>query len=289
MNKKVLTLIVFILVGFSGSLWWKLGKVSSEITALKLKINLSQKLKVNKPISWSETISKTKESKKNLPEKIESTLTNIKKSELEKIEESIRDADELIVDEPYSYSSYKAKLILLLTKEAKFNKTIDDYELRVLLETMSLFDVLSDKVLRKEAFLISRTNKRIDEILDQEEISEDELSEVEVLEEQLENGFLDDEDFINEDLVEIPLLRGLARKDYDFVIEESEALLSEFPDSIRGNYFLIKALELAGETEQALDVLENLQLSDEKMKILKNRLQSSRNKKTEDYWKELRF
>jgi hypothetical protein len=240
---------------------------------------------------------------------IESKLKNRKDLKLVELDQALLAADELISRNPNVYSSYKAKLILLLTKELAYNANINDDEVALLLDTMSEFDVLSDRTLRKEAFLIATTDAKIDELVEEVEALENDLiyaerdedarlldasiamklAEIDSMEDQLEEGLLDEEDYLNQDLVEIPLLRALAKSDFETVIESSENLLNNYPGSVRGYFFLVRALELSGRKEEAFSVIANNDLDQYELEQLQSRLSRTQGQNPQDYWKSLRF
>ena len=65
--------------------------------------------------------------------------------------------------------------------------------------------------------------------------------------------------------------------------------MSEFPNSVSGHYYLIKALELSGEDLAALEYIEELELSETKINMLKERLRKSKNIDPGEYLKKIRF
>ncbi|MBT4790668.1 MAG: hypothetical protein HON90_03785 [Halobacteriovoraceae bacterium] len=218
--------------------------------------------------------------------------------------------NELIDREPSSYSAYKAKLILLLIKESGFSEPIDELEVEQTLNSMASFDLLSNLTLRKEAFLISRANQQLDELGNQIIILEDQLEELDEsspdtailslkretmysdyleIENNIQTGLLSDQDFINEDLVEIPFYRDLANNDIQKVIDNANELLDEYPQSITGYLFLIKGLELDNNTELADEIISNSSLTENQMLELKKRLSKLSNFDPKKYWKKLRF
>jgi hypothetical protein len=69
----------------------------------------------------------------------------------------------------------------------------------------------------------------------------------------------------------------------------SETLLSEFPSSVSGHLFLIRALELSGRKEEAVDVSINNDLDGDELKDLELRLYRSRRSNPKEYWRMLRF
>ncbi len=358
MKKKSIAYVLFlVLVSLTGALAYLYYTKQKETVALQLKLQLSEAGK-KKPVPWHELLVNIKDVQEgskpvpagqaeveasNQPEslseapiaiseqrtdtlarQVEFTLKNREKLSLESINDGIEIAEELIEREPSSYSAYKAKLILLLTKEAAHLESIDDADVENLLDEMATFDVTSEIGLRKEAFLITRTDARIDRMEDDldeleeeltdidfdlefvEEDSEEETAlldealtieekideredEIDRLEDELEAELIANETLINQDIIEIPMQRGLASANYDLVISEAEALLDEFGDSIIGYYYLIRALELSGQRERALDIITDSNLSASNSQELERRLRRSRSEDPKDYWKHLRF
>lgn len=363
MTVKRATYILFvILLGFTLMLAYLYQKERKETVALQLKLKLLEKEK-RTPVAWqrmlklAQDVGERLESAQSAPaveaeiettaqkpaadiaaakpsiderttdilaQEIDVTLKDLPERSYEEINESIDAAEELIRREPDSYSSYKAKLILLLTKEAAHFEEVDDDEVADLLDEMATFDVTSNEQLRKEAFLISRTDARIEGLEARLEVAEEELLDIEIalaivdegseeekdllveqqileqriadqsdeledLEDALEADLLANEELLVEDIVEIPLQRSLAKGEYGAVIDEAEALLDRFGDSIMAYHYLIRALELSGQAEAALDVIANSGLSPAASRDLERRLQRSRQEDPKDYWKRLRF
>jgi DNA-binding SARP family transcriptional activator len=250
-------------------------------------------------------------------------MLNIKNLNLRALDKNIEMADELISREPNSYSAYKAKLISMIYKESKFNQTIDEYELNKTLDNMASFEINNDTAARKEAALFaSNTNQlialqnKLDEItLVKDEVStqsagldkssaeyeelkaqENELS----MKEQMAAADLDNfqkslgstavsTNTQNEDIIEIPFLRLLAKSDYDAVLENAESYLEKFPNSPNVYYYLLKALELSGRNDEMIQALEDSRLSLEDQATLQDRLDASRNVDPTKYWENLNF
>lgn len=240
---------------------------------------------------------------------IEKTLKNKTTPKKAELDQAIKAIEEVISKDPLVYSSYKAKLIMLLTREEVHKEEVPDDTIEELLDIMAGFDISSEEALRKESFLIARTNNKLNELekdiiqlsLDLEKIESPEESErVEVAiltkllemqesENLLEDKLLSQDNFQNEDLVDIPLYRSLAKKDYQEVIDSSQALIERYPNSISGYFFLIKALELNGQNEEASEVIEQSELDTEDLRELELRLRRSQNINPNEYWKHLRF
>ncbi|MEX0798279.1 MAG: hypothetical protein WD025_02480 [Bacteriovoracaceae bacterium] len=250
-------------------------------------------------------------------------MADAQAASLDKIERAIAIADELIAREPLVYSSYKAKLILMLIKEGKFSENIDDNEVNFLLNEMASFDLSvgdlslapqeNQQLLLEEALRESKRDQKfqkLDERLDDaamelamiqiqlESIEPDSQRQTQLLErEQVLARQIDElqttlqeaaaPDVIEQKIIEIPLQRELAKEEYAYVISDASALLETFPGSVAGYYYLIKALELSGRTEEAFYVLENAQLSQAKLGKLQSRL--NQNKDPKAYWQDLTF
>lgn len=231
----------------------------------------------------------------------------------QEIEDAIRLSEELISREPSYYRAYRAKLILLLTLEGKFNQWISDSEVDSLLDEMANFD-FSDtpKKLEEQTFELARFETRMQE-LDEEmarlendlAIVDSQLSQTQEIDarealqikqnELLNNLELAQERYqeqeasesINEELVEITFARELARKDYDLVIAQANTLLNTFPNSVLGHYYLFEALRLDGREVEALNFLSEAQLSERQFSQLNSRLNNK--EKIEDYWKRIPY
>ncbi len=244
-------------------------------------------------------------------------LDKIKKSDLAEL---INISDEVIEREPDSYSAYKAKLLLLLYKEAKYGELANESDIEQLLETMASFEFDNNQELQKEAFLIAKTNREMEELnqlfetidetldaLDDEMIeSEGDLQALRNLEIEKsllldkaselnekvalleEDAFLP-EDSANEDIVHIPFLRLLAQKDFDNAIEQAEVFIEDFPRSVIGYYYLIKALQLSGDEDSSLSVIESIPLEDKQLNKLREMLESSDRVPPGEYWRRLKF
>lgn len=250
-------------------------------------------------------------------------MSEIKSQDLANIQKNIEIANEIISREPDSYSAYKAKLISLLTMEGKLNQEIDDSELNGILETMASFDLTNDSVTRKEAALISNTTKELISLEDQlQQVSSERLfieeqlelvdpnspeiraleierqnllskeeeaaNRIGILNNNLETGF-PEEQFLDEDIVQIPFLRMMAKNDYEGVIDNAESFIEQFPNSPDGYYFLIKAFEATGRSEDALRVIQNSRLPTDAQNTLQRRLQNTSLLNPQKYWERLRF
>ncbi|RPJ68893.1 MAG: hypothetical protein EHM20_17015 [Alphaproteobacteria bacterium] len=105
---------------------------------------------------------------------------------------------------------------------------------------------------------------------------------------QLDSGFTEDQ-YLNEDIVQIPFLRLMAKDDFDGVIDNAENFIEQFPNAPDGYYFLIKAYELTGRHDDALRVREDPRLSNETLSIVQKRLKDFPNLDPKKYWKNLNF
>ncbi|MFA6236346.1 MAG: hypothetical protein WC635_03375 [Bacteriovorax sp.] len=243
--------------------------------------------------------------------------------DLSGLQKNIEIADEIISREPDSYSAYKAKLISLLILEGKLNQEIDDNEVNELLEIMASIDLTSDTVTRREAALISNTSNELitlennlNEITLQREVIEEEMDLMETesperkayegerqnllnkeaeaanriteLSNTLNAGFPENQ-YIDEEIIQIPFLRMMAKEDYESVIDNASAFIERFPNSPDGYTFLIKAYEALGRKDDALNVIADSRLTPEIQSILQQRLQSFSNMDPKKYWERLSF
>lgn len=250
-------------------------------------------------------------------------MLEVKSLDLAGLEKNIELAEEIISREPDSYSAYKAKLISMLIEEGKFDQAIDDSEVNRILETMASFDLSTDSVTRREAALISNTNNEIFTLSNNlNQISEErqgveiemefhdpnspELRALEIerhnlltkeeemaniiteLNIKLNSGFTE-EKYLNEDVIQIPFWRMMAKENYEGVIDDAVTLLEQFPDSPDGYFFLVMGYEATGKAEDARRVIEESKLTDEGQKILQQRLQNFSAIDPKKYWEKLNF
>lgn len=251
------------------------------------------------------------------------SMRNAQAASATDLDRSIAIAEEIISREPASYAAYKAKLMALLIKEGKYNQEADDGEINELLETMAGFDVTTDTVARREAALLSNANTQLSSLEDtlrsiaQERIDLDEeiasldpatdeyarLQQVraELLQQeqqttaqlaQFENTIqsaINDDSYLNEDIVEIPFMRSMARGDFETVEEDAVAFIEQFPTSVSGYYYLIRSLDSQGRQAEATEIIANSQLSQEAQRSLLDRVEQNRNQDPKQYWKRLTF
>lgn len=327
-------------------------KKKNENHALKLKI-LTLKQEKRKPKPWSRLLAPAtvtilpvspKNSSRPLPIADESNpsvplshlslqelanllnehIGKIKSYALKDLEKTIEVADEILSQDPDTYSAYKAKLIALLIKEAKFKKAIDEGEINSLLEEMATFDLSSDSVMRAESSLMSNAEQEITyqaeriNLLTLERVSlEDQLAllnEEDLLFRSLEARradllYQEDEanyrmanlqkaieqdtylevEYLNEDVVHIPFLRLMAQNDFTGVILSAEKFIEQFPSSSIGYFYLARALERTGRNEEAIEMLAKSSLSNKEQSLLLEKINLDRTEDPEDYWKRLSF
>ena len=256
-----------------------------------------------------------------LAAKLDGQMKKSKNLDLNTIEKNIAIADEIISREPDSYGAYKAKLISLLVKEGKFNQSLDEVEVASLLESMAQFNINSDKITRRESSLIGSTSNevravelQIEELVRSREVLESqlavydanspELAELNTQLDQLEAqelqllGNIDNlqaslenntAQLVNEDVVEIPFMRMMAKNDYEGVVDNAQSFIEQFPNSVNGYFYLVRALELQGEKDQARAVLQNAQLPQDAQKSLIQRLENESSQNPQAYWQKLSF
>ncbi|MGZ3790020.1 MAG: hypothetical protein ACXVLQ_15900 [Bacteriovorax sp.] len=251
-------------------------------------------------------------------------MGKIQTFDLPEMEKTIAIADEIISREPESYSAYKAKLITILTEEGKLGVEVDDSEINDLLENMASFDVNSEASARKEAALISSTNNEIDIIADRLDQLTNERLEVEAMLDATEaddpnfsalvarrqdllfkeedasarlsalqlaisDRTLPQEEYFNQDIVQIPFLRMMAKGDFNGVLENAETFIQQFPNSPIGYFYLIRSLEELGRKEEALDAISRSRLSGAAQSLLIEKLNLARPEDPTKYWEKLNF
>ena len=255
---------------------------------------------------------------------LNSRMKDVKKLNLQALQKNIQIADEIISKDPESYSAYKAKLICLLIEEGKLNIPVDEQDINLLLETMANFDLSSDAVVKKEAGLISNTNNEMVQSIDElniitekknqielqmetlppgsEELQnliaqratlitqeEDATNKITELQKILDSNNFPPEQYLNEDIVQIPFLRMMAKEDFNNVIDNANSFIEQFPNSIDGYYYLIKALEATGRHDEAVNFIQDSRLSPIGQAALQERLQNSKNVDFKHYWEKLNF
>jgi tetratricopeptide (TPR) repeat protein len=258
-----------------------------------------------------------------LMKEVEEKIQNKESLNLPMTNRGIELAEELIFREPYIYAAYKAKVIFLMVKEFKLLTSIDEANFEATLEQMSEFDLVSDSTLRDEALLIAKTDSELEELeanidsmgeakeqleeylarseseaektlLEQriveidEKLEETEL-EIEEISFALENDLADMEALGNQDLIELPFKRNLAREDFDQVVEDAEGLLEEFPHFEMAYAYLIRALELSAREEEAFMILAESSLSESQKTKVKRYLRNISDQNPKEFWKQLRF
>jgi tetratricopeptide (TPR) repeat protein len=287
--------------------------LTATTTTTAAPITPAENTNVNEPLDNLDTT--------DLALKLAGQMKRPKSFDLNTIENNIAIADEIISREPDSYGAYKAKLISMLVKEGKFNKPIDEDEVESLLENMAQFNISSDKIARRESALIGSTNDEIQnveadlEVLARErEIIEAQLNsydanspelvqlnnqiqDIEAREAQLLGNINNLEEslasktnqLINEDVIEIPFMRMMAKNDYDSVIENAESFIEQFPSSANGYFYMVRALEMQGKKEEALSIIQNSRLPQETQDRLFQRLDEEGSQNPQSYWQKLSF
>lgn len=267
----------------------------------------------NEPLANVDTV--------DLAIKLDSQMKRPKNLDLNTIENNIAIADEIISREPDSYGAYKAKLISLLVKEGKFKQPVDEVEVEGLLENMAQFNISSDKLARRESALIGNTNTevqtvelQIEELARSRENIESQLSSYDANSPELAQlnaqiAELDDREaqllgnidnlqdslanntaqLTNEDVVEIPFMRMMAKNDYDSVIDNAQGFIEQFPNSPNGYFYLVRALEMQGQKDQARSVIQNAQLPQDVQATLLQRLDNEGSQDPQSYWQKLSF
>ena len=262
-------------------------------------------------------------STENLAKIISKNMLNLKTLNVKSLEETIKIAEEIINREPDSYSAYKAKLISLLILESKFDQQIDDYEINKTIDSLTSFEMNTDALNKREAALIGKGNNQLKNLANQlndisllrDEITlqssaldksspeyfelQNQESELAVREnmtnldiENAENKLLEEiaqTKLPNEDLVDIPFYRLMAKGDFTRVIENAESYLEQFPNASNAFYFLIRALDAEGREAEALKAIEETKLSPDALMSLQLRLEATSGEDPKKYWENLKF
>ena len=250
-----------------------------------------------------------------LEELLEVKMNKIDSMTTLELESVLNLAEELITRDNQNFKARKAKLVILLLKENKFQESVDDYDFNTTLEDMASFNLNEDTVSRREAALISISNYDREELLGLEQELGEELwvmlnSDPPVSEEVMQLKMnelkrvgtaldrMDEKLSANidnnlnspiEDLVEIAFWRNLSRGDFEGVISDSNELVDRYPHSLTGYFFLIRALELSGRSAEVYRVLEESPLTPVEHQFLQARLEESSWENPKDFWKKIRY
>jgi hypothetical protein len=251
----------------------------------------------------------------NLEELLDVKMNKIDSMTTHELESVLNVAEELISRDAENFKAKKAKLVILLLKENKFQEKVDDYDFNSTIEDMASFNLTTDVVTRREAALISISNYDREELLGLEQELGEELwvmlnSDPPVPEEVIQLKMnelkrvgraldhMDEKLSANidnnlnspiEDLIEISFWRNLTRGDFEGVISDSSELIDRFPHSLTGYFFLIRALELSGQSSEVYKVLEESALTPVEHQFLQARLEDSSWEKPSDFWKRIRY
>lgn len=263
----------------------------------------------------------SEEDTQTLAKKLDSLMIRAQDLDEKALDFNIELADEIISREPDTYGAYKAKLISLLIKEGKFNQDIDDSYIENLLENMAQFSFSNEAIARKEAALMSKANiesenleMRIEQLAIEREALENQQqaldsnsdefailsNQINILEEK-QNELLENTDnafvrladqsteLANEDVVEIPFMRLLAKNEFEAVISNARSFIEQFPESPKGYFYLTRALELQGNKEEAMNVIQNSTLPGDVQSSFIQRLENESKTDPKAYWQKLNF
>ncbi|MDO9182062.1 MAG: hypothetical protein Q7U04_06620 [Bacteriovorax sp.] len=266
----------------------------------------------------------SEQSIEELADNLNQSMLGIKKLNLVGVEKNIAIADEIISREPNAYSAFKAKLISMIYKENKFNQSIDDYELNEILDSMATFETTNDSAILKEAALMASADYQVEVLenrlanislerneltsqLEGLEVSSSEYNSVLAQNDQLaaqeealsltlegvvegldRSNTLSSNNF-NEDIIEIPFMRSLAKGDFNTVKENAQSFIEQFPNSPIGYFYLVKTLMLEGQGEEVLKVIRESKLLPEVQNEIQNRLEATSGDDPKKYWEKLIF
>ena len=252
--------------------------------------------------------------------KLNAQMKAVKTLEAKDLDYNIEMADEILSREPDSYGAYKAKLISLLVKEGKFDSPADESEVESLLESMAQFNFNTDRVARREAALMANANADIRNIegeldnliVDREAIENgiatatdpalmEELNmqreQLDAKEALLQNNIVNLEQsvavntnqLVNEEIVEIPFMRMMAQNDYEGVMDNAQDFINQFPNSPNGYFYMVRALEMQGQGEQARSLIQSATMPKDVQQSLLQRLESQGESDPKNYWQNLNF
>ena len=156
----------------------------------------------------------------------------------------IKIADEMIDRNPDAYGAYKAKLISLVMREAKYNVPIDENEYQSLIEDMLRF-------------------RDYDESFSLQEQNPDQNT-----------ALVETDETLDPDLIRIPFLRIMLRGDYAALMNEAEDYMDQNPTSPFGYYFMAQGQWRTGQRDEALNTLQAAIQKDARNEILLNLFQS---------------
>lgn len=251
-------------------------------------------------------------------------LNSIDSQNLDDLKINIDIANLLILKMPEDSMAYKAKLMSLLQAEGRFQYQINNDEVNYLLSELAQFDLDTESILKKEDALVEQANNEITAInqtLDDLEYQrqlielnlesadtespeysnfmesranilqkEDEaLEKSALLQISVENRYFPDESYINEELVEIPFLRLLAKNEFNDAIFAAEIFMNENPKSSIGYFYLIKAYELSDQYAKALEIMQDERLTNEMRQKIEERLIKQRDGHSKKYWQLLKL
>jgi hypothetical protein len=256
-----------------------------------------------------------------LAAKLDSQMRNVQSLDLPALDNNIDMANEIISREPDSDIAYKAKLISLLVKEGKYKQTLDENEVNRILEDMAQFkNANSDLDVQVAAYdsvansSLQNSETTLAQISEDRSIFEAQLSELEpnsperasileslkklqteeeqalkAMNETSESHDTNIRQLMSEEIVEIPLKRMMANGNYEEVADNAQSLIDQFPNSPDGYFYLLRSLELQGQKEEAVNLLQNAQLTPETRDALLKKLDLERSQDPQLYWQNLKF
>lgn len=271
--------------------------------------------------SLTATLSLAEQDTATIAIKLDSQMRDVQSLDLDKLNENILLAEEIITREPDSYDAYKAKLISMLVKEGKFRETVNDSDVNDLLENMAQFSSENENNALKEAAINSTANvnnsnleSRLQTINDERASLEDRIESLaadspdrnsliatlEGLDQEaaqaqasLEEALTENDQTLNRvanmDLIEISFKRLIAQGDFNSAADNAQSIIDSYPNAPEGYYYLVRSMQLQGESDQARVMLENAQLTPELRDSLLQKMEQERNQNPQDYWKNLKF
>lgn len=233
--------------------------------------------------------------------------------DLRDVDNNLDSANNVLENEPDNFDALRLKLKMLLIKEQKFKQAIDDDEINKLLEKLVALDSEVDVVTRQEAAirsvysseretLVSKAQMMAEELWflqnDYENVDrsliENRIFEIEKINQQISLLDLQNEvDLQNnelssqENLIEIPLYRLLFKNQLSEVIDDSLELIERYPHFLSGYYFLVRALDMSGDSAAANEILQISPLSMSEHQLLRQRLNRPLERELAEFWNSL--
>lgn len=118
---------------------------------------------------------------------------------------------------------------------------------------------------------------------------EETLSKLSDIQTEIDTGVFPGEEIVNEDVVQIPFFRMMAKGEYSQVLENAENFIQQFPSSPTGYFFLALALDQFDRRDEALEIISKSPLSEEAQNQVIAKINLARGEDPKRYWEKLNF